>query len=257
MTMMSTSFAPEELTLLRALADRFPSADAALAEASALRAGLALPKGTVHVVSDVHGEYKKLRHIINNASGTLRPLVETLFADRLDETQLRNLLAVLYYPLEAMEHLTAPLVDTEARRAWVRQTLRLQFEIVRKIAAVYRRRHVVSLFPPNYVELFEELLHEPSNARGQAYVDAMVDGHVYEGRERGNGKVTWTATAADLVFGAHSQLRALSEVYASEDGKEKFVRDFVSAWDKVMNLDRFDLVAQGKRGRPVGAAANN
>jgi catalase-peroxidase len=81
--------------------------------------------------------------------------------------------------------------------------------------------------------------------------------HVYEGRQRGNGKVTWTATAADLVFGAHSQLRALSEVYASEDAKEKFVRDFVAAWDKVMNLDRFDLVAQGERGRHLGAAANN
>jgi catalase-peroxidase len=65
---------------------------------------------------------------------------------------------------------------------------------------------------------------------------------VYEGRDRATGKVKWTATAADLVFGAHSQLRALAEVYACDDGKEKFVRDFVAAWDKVMNLDRFDLV---------------
>jgi catalase-peroxidase len=64
---------------------------------------------------------------------------------------------------------------------------------------------------------------------------------LYEGRDRANGKVRWTATAADLVFGAHSQLRALAEVYASEDAKGKFVGDFVAAWDKVMNLDRFDL----------------
>jgi len=68
---------------------------------------------------------------------------------------------------------------------------------------------------------------------------------VFEGRDRSSGKVKWTATAADLVFGAHSQLRALAEVYASSDAKEKFVRDFVAAWHKVMNLDRFDLVAQG------------
>jgi catalase-peroxidase len=66
---------------------------------------------------------------------------------------------------------------------------------------------------------------------------------VYEGRDRTNGKRKWTATAVDLVFGSHSQLRALAEVYASNDGKEKFVRDFVAAWDKVMNLDRFDLIA--------------
>ncbi|HUR08192.1 MAG TPA: catalase/peroxidase HPI, partial [Nonomuraea sp.] len=64
---------------------------------------------------------------------------------------------------------------------------------------------------------------------------------VYEGRARATGEVTWTATAVDLVFGSNSQLRAISEVYASEDGKHKFVRDFVAAWDKVMTLDRFDL----------------
>ncbi len=65
--------------------------------------------------------------------------------------------------------------------------------------------------------------------------------HVYEGRDRTTGEQRWTATAVDLVFGAHAQLRAISEVYGSDDAKEKFVRDFVAVWDKVMNLDRFDL----------------
>jgi catalase-peroxidase len=66
---------------------------------------------------------------------------------------------------------------------------------------------------------------------------------VYEGRERATGKVKWTGTAVDLVFGHNSQLRALAEVYASNDSKEKFVHDFVAAWNKVMTLDRFELVA--------------
>jgi catalase-peroxidase len=65
--------------------------------------------------------------------------------------------------------------------------------------------------------------------------------NVYEGRDRATGEVKWTATAVDLVFGSNSQLRAIAEVYACDDAKEKFVRDFVVAWDKVMNLDRFDL----------------
>ncbi|HXW38246.1 MAG TPA: peroxidase family protein, partial [Acidimicrobiales bacterium] len=65
--------------------------------------------------------------------------------------------------------------------------------------------------------------------------------HVFEGRDRASGELKWTATAVDLVFGSNSQLRAISEVYASADAKGKFVRDFVAAWDKVMNLDRFDL----------------
>jgi catalase-peroxidase len=64
---------------------------------------------------------------------------------------------------------------------------------------------------------------------------------VYEGRDRATGKTKWTATRVDLVFGSHSQLRALAEVYASNDSKEAFVKDFAAAWNKVMNLDRYDL----------------
>jgi catalase-peroxidase len=64
---------------------------------------------------------------------------------------------------------------------------------------------------------------------------------VYEGRDRATGDLRWTASAVDLVFGSHSELRALGEVYASDDAKERFVADFVAAWDKVMNLDRFDV----------------
>jgi catalase-peroxidase len=74
---------------------------------------------------------------------------------------------------------------------------------------------------------------------------------VYEGRDRASGEVKWTGTAVDLIFGSNSQIRALSEVYASGDAREKFVRDFVAAWDKVMNLDRFDLATSrlGGNGR--------
>jgi catalase-peroxidase len=68
-----------------------------------------------------------------------------------------------------------------------------------------------------------------------------VGDNAYEGRDRKTGAVKWTATRVDLVFGSNSQLRALAEVYAQNDGQAKFVRDFVAAWTKVMNLDRFDL----------------
>jgi catalase-peroxidase len=64
---------------------------------------------------------------------------------------------------------------------------------------------------------------------------------VYEGRDRKTNAVKWTGTRVDLIFGSHSQLRAFAEVYACTDSKQKFVKDFVSAWTKVMNLDRFDL----------------
>lgn len=76
---------------------------------------------------------------------------------------------------------------------------------------------------------------------GTEWKTSTSDENVFEGRDRATGELKWTATAVDLIFGSHSQLRAVSEVYASQDAGDKFVRDFVAAWDKVMNLDRFDL----------------
>ncbi len=85
-------------------------------------------------------------------------------------------------------------------------------------------------------DFFVNLLH-----MGTEWKAAASDENVFEGRDRVTSELKWTATAVDLIFGSHSQLRAVSEVYASQDAGDKFVRDFVTAWDKVMNLDRFDL----------------
>ena len=76
---------------------------------------------------------------------------------------------------------------------------------------------------------------------GTAWKVSESTENVYEVRDRATGRPKWTATAVDLVFGSNSHLRALAEVYATDDAQEKFVADFVAAWDKVMNLDRFDL----------------
>jgi catalase-peroxidase len=73
------------------------------------------------------------------------------------------------------------------------------------------------------------------------WVPASADGATFTGRGRAKGEARWTASRVDLVFGSHSELRAFSEVYASNDAKEKFVHDFAAAWTKVMNLDRFDV----------------
>jgi catalase-peroxidase len=75
---------------------------------------------------------------------------------------------------------------------------------------------------------------------GTEWRPAAIEG-VYEGHDRKTGELKWTGSRVDLVFGSNSQLRALAEVYASADAQEKFVKDFVAAWDKVMTLDRFDL----------------
>jgi catalase-peroxidase len=94
------------------------------------------------------------------------------------------------------------------------------------------------------------LTHRPEQLTNDFFVNLLDMGtvwhasgeSVFEGRDRKTGAVKWTGTSVDLLFGSNSQLRALSEVYASEDGSEKFVHDFIAAWAKVMNLDRFELV---------------
>ena len=76
---------------------------------------------------------------------------------------------------------------------------------------------------------------------GVAWKGVNGSQEVFEGADRKSGQVKWTGSRADLIFGSHSQLRALAEVYGASDAKEKFVKDFVAAWAKVMELDRFDL----------------
>ena len=89
-------------------------------------------------------------------------------------------------------------------------------------------------FLVNLLDMHTDWQASSSSANGSS-------AHVYEGRDRTTGEVKWTATAVDLVFGSNDQLRAIAEVYACDDAQETFVRDFVAAWAKVMNLDRFDL----------------
>jgi Catalase (peroxidase I) len=76
---------------------------------------------------------------------------------------------------------------------------------------------------------------------GTEWKATSEDAATFEGRDRATGEVTWTGSRVDLVFGSNSELRAVAEVYASDDARERFVRDFVAAWDKVMMLDRYDL----------------
>ena len=87
----SVRLTDDELTALRPLARQFPTRDAVPAEIARLSAECTLPKGAVHVISDVHGEDRKLRHVINNASGMLRPVVERLFADRLSPAEMQEI----------------------------------------------------------------------------------------------------------------------------------------------------------------------
>lgn len=164
-----------ELIALRALSGRFPDVDSATAEIARLAAVLTLPKGTVHVISDVHGEDKKLRHVINNASGTLRPLVHRLFADRMGPGEFREFLTLIFYPAEMVERLGQTLTDPAQLRSFCTRTLRHEFELVRVLVARYSLKRAMEVFPREYRELMAEMLHEPTTERDSSFVEAIVD----------------------------------------------------------------------------------
>jgi fructose-1,6-bisphosphatase-3 len=172
---MAISLDAEERTLLQALSRQYPTIQTAIAEIAAARAELGLIAPVIQVVSDVHGEYRKLRHVVNNASGNLRPLVDSLFAGRLDDAQRRELLIVLYYPRETMEFLAPQFAEKAKRIEWVKKTLRLQFEIARALVRGYRLEWFEQFLPPERRDLFIELLREPIARPNTQYIDAMID----------------------------------------------------------------------------------
>jgi fructose-1,6-bisphosphatase-3 len=147
-----------ELFLLRILAKRYPTASAAVAELANLEAILTLPKPTVHVVSDVHGEHAKLRQVVANASGSLRPVVEAISPDP-------ELLALIYFPHETYLRLQGGALH------YIPQLL----EVMRQLARRYTLKWIDRIIPDPYDAMFRELLFAPELGRSPQFVERMID----------------------------------------------------------------------------------
>ncbi|GAA5508975.1 fructose-bisphosphatase class III [Novipirellula caenicola] len=184
--MLNTSLSfkrPEaDLSGLELLAAKYPNVDAAIAEVARLAAVQTLPKGAVHVISDIHGEDKKLQHVINNASGTLRPLVEEMFSGRMDADELAEFLKLTFYPAEVTERLRHTLKSPEEVKTYAARMLKSQLELLRHLVSNFSLRLASNLFPREYSELLLEMLHSPSTDRGPEFVGAMLDELVRRGR---------------------------------------------------------------------------
>ncbi|MBV9672857.1 MAG: fructose-bisphosphatase class III, partial [Verrucomicrobia bacterium] len=164
-----------ELVGLHPLSREVPNVDAAVAEIARFSAELTLPQGTIHVLSDVHGEDQKLRHVINNASGTLRPLVERLFKEHLTRQHFQELLTLIFYPAEVVERLECTLRTPQQQKDYALRTLHQLFAVVRVLAARRSLKHATRIFPVEYRELFTEILHAPATGRDRAYLEAIID----------------------------------------------------------------------------------
>jgi fructose-1,6-bisphosphatase-3 len=170
-----TELSEEDLAALRPLQRQFPTLDDALGEIARLSAELTLSMGTVHVISDIHGEDVKLRHVINNVSGMLRPMVKRLFGSRLDQAELQQFLTLLFYPRETLEQLAPRLRDLREREDFCRRILGYLFEIVNLLAHRYPLQRALRIIPPAYRDLYLELLRAPTPDHGQRYYDAIID----------------------------------------------------------------------------------
>lgn len=169
-------------THLQILAKRYPNLPAVLAELANLEAVLTLPKPAVHVVSDVHGEYVKLRQVVNNASGSLRPLFEQLFAGRLATGEIEQLLTVIYYPRETWAHMVrqADPVQRRERLHWLAGNAAIA---MRALARHYSLKYVERLVPDPFDPMVRELVFSDELARSPAFLDRLVDPFLRHGRD--------------------------------------------------------------------------
>lgn len=172
----------QELTLLRPLAREFPTLDHALAEIARLGAERTLPKGVVHVLSDIHGDDVKLRHVINNASGTLRPLLQKLFAASLEPAELHELIALTFYPREVLEQVRVKHPTPAEQQAYCRQHLPCLFQVIHTLAPRCSRDRVRAVMPPEFTGLLEDLLNQTTQGRSAEYYDAMIGALARHGR---------------------------------------------------------------------------
>lgn len=169
--------APYQLqpALLQMLSKQYPSVDDAVAAIAQLTAELTLPKGTIHVLSDIHGDDIKLRHVINNASGTLRPFIEECFAGKLPAAELNELVTLVFYPRETLERLAPALAEPAARRAFCRRAMAQLLTLIRALAPRFGLAHMLSVFPAQYRDLLHDLMCRAPNADGERYIDASLD----------------------------------------------------------------------------------
>ena len=172
-----------ELAYLAELNKLYPTIDSALARIAMLRAALAVPKGTIHVISDVHGESGKLRHIINNASGSLRHLVNKMFAGRLSEQEQLQLLNFIYYPREAFDFISAELSTKEKKFSFLKRTLSLEFELIRELSKNRLLEEVDSVVPADFRPVFREIILIPLTGRSEDFADTIIDQFLAQQKE--------------------------------------------------------------------------
>lgn len=187
----------ENRLYLEALSKQYPTMSTAAAEIINLRANLDLPKGTEHFISDIHGEYEAFRHILNNASGSIREKLDILYDERLSPNELSELATLVYYPKPKLREAKDKYPDPSE---YYRQVLKKLLPVCRLVASKYTRSKVRAALPPDYAYILEELMVDPHTADGNrlAYHENILSSIIDLGQAE-NFIIDLTATIKTLI----------------------------------------------------------
>lgn len=172
-----------ELAYLNELNKLYPTIDAALAKVAMLQTALFAPKGTIHVISDVHGESAKLRHIINNASGSLKHLVSKMFSGKLADAEQLQLLNFIYYPREAFDYIHNDLSSKEKKFKFLKHILSLEFQLIRELSKNRLNDEVDAVIPSEFRPVFREIILLPMTGRSDNFVDTILEQYLVQQKE--------------------------------------------------------------------------
>ncbi len=164
--------------ILSRLSEEYPNTDAVVCRIAELRSRLIRAQPTIHVISDIHGEYKKLRHIVNNGSGSLRFLVDRLFKDELSEDEKNRLLNLVYYPREAFSILTAAIASPEHLSEFVAGVFSQQIVLLRSLSGKYSMEEVREVFPPEVAESFFQIVYGLESSQKSFLEKALAQEYV-------------------------------------------------------------------------------
>lgn len=170
--MEKNAYSPEKLKILNLLAKEYPSIESVSSAIVNLSATAALPKGTEHFMSDLHGEAEAFNHILNNCSGVIREKVDNMFGKTMTEAERQKLCALIYYPVEKLDEMHLAGEDTEE---WYRFTLYRLAELARSVASKYTRSKVRAALPKEFQYIIDELLHTSGEEHDrQQYYDKII-----------------------------------------------------------------------------------
>ncbi len=216
-----------ELRYLNLLAEGYPSIQAASAAIVKLTARLQLPKGTEHYVSDIHGEHEAFRHVLKNASGSIRRKIDEAFGETLTEQERRNLATLIYYP---RRKLPLALQAAEDRAAWCRTMLQRLILIARIVSAKYTRAAVRACMPDQLAPIMEELLLEQEGVTAKhEYYQGIIDATI----SVGNAGAIIIALAELIQRLAIDRLHVIGDVYDRGPGAHLIM-------DTLMDYHRVD-----------------